>query len=211
VLLADSVVEEVSDCRYCSSLSADADRLDWAVVAEDELFVAIPSLGSLLPGWLLVVPKHHTLNLASLPPSERIALDAFVARLIPEWAAEFGRLSAFEHGPVLPGSAAGCSIDHAHLHLVPVQALTLLDGARQRYPWLAWMRVSDLPSTPADPYLFVDDLEGRRWLAADQRIPSQSLRRVIAHQLGRAERYDWKRHPEYEVVRETLRRTRPAA
>jgi len=58
-------------CRMCANLNAPTLHRIWdrPLLGSDH-FVAIPSLGSLVRGWLLVVPRCHYLNLAKLPNEE---------------------------------------------------------------------------------------------------------------------------------------------
>lgn len=52
-----------SSCRFCGYLEEGADSFaQWAIIAETEHLVAVPSVGPLIPGWLLVMPKEHVLR-----------------------------------------------------------------------------------------------------------------------------------------------------
>src|ERR1700730_17619345 len=58
--------------------TVESDPLPWNIpVREAERFVAVPSKGSLVPGWVLVVPRQRVLNLWRLPDAERDELNDF--------------------------------------------------------------------------------------------------------------------------------------
>lgn len=207
VSVAASPIRSVQDptCRFCDQLERGRDTSEaWSPVATSKRFVAVPSLGSLMPGWLLIVPTTHAINLSVLSPEDRTALDSFLRYLVPSWSRIFGPLLAFEHGPVHTGTKPGCGIDHAHLHLVPYEVKDLLAGARDMFPFLTWAPVRRLPSSADEPYLFIDGLNGHCWLASSPDIPSQALRRVIARDIGHFDAFDWKQFPRLEAVRETI-------
>lgn len=199
-------------CAFCDRVRSESGTADdWAVLFEDEHFVAVPSLGAFIPGWLLVLPRRHELNLAQMPTSRLDDLWSFVERFLPAWTAEFGPITMFEHGPSGQGRNAGCGIDHAHLHVVPSGDWDLLADAKRQLPMLEWRHVSGLGDvrpelTAGKDYLFLRAPDGRLWAAAHTDVPSQALRRVIAANLHIPERYNWRDHPHRDVVRATIAR-----
>src|SRR5579864_8573109 len=110
------------ECRYCSGfLAPDATGkgLPWNTpVLESEHFVVVPTLGHLIPGWLLLIPRQHYACLGALGPdlrSEVMDLKAESESLLKRL---YGPVMKFEHGPCSPGTGGTC-VSHAHLHLVP--------------------------------------------------------------------------------------------
>jgi diadenosine tetraphosphate (Ap4A) HIT family hydrolase len=186
----------------------------WTVVAETSHLVAVPSVGSLVPGWLLVVPRIHLLSFGAADPPVLRQLVVEVEQIAASWATTFGPLSWFEHGASEPGSAVGCSIDHAHMHLVPTGSTDLLAGAATVLPQLVFEPVVGLAATVAvaaddEPYLYLRTPAGRSWLASGHDIPSQAFRRVIANQQGCPDEFDWKTHSRVDVLRRTLQLAAP--
>jgi ATP adenylyltransferase len=207
--LAQEAVARLS-CRFCGYVDAGPGDLEqWTIVAETEDLVAVPSVGALIPGWLLVVPKRHVLSFGVLDARIRGRLSSQAEMIAEQWQVSAGPLTWFEHGPAEDRGTAGCGIDHAHLHLVPAVGLDLLAGARELFPWLAFEEVSGLaaaalPVSRGLSYLYLRTDNGRSWLAASRDVPSQAFRRVIAHQQGRADEYDWKAFPRYDSLDATL-------
>jgi ATP adenylyltransferase len=201
-------------CRFCEMLiEGAADSATWTVVAETERFVAVPSIGALVPGWLLVIPKRHVLNLGALAPVDIEILESDLTAIGAWWSETFGPLTMFEHGPKEPSSNVGCGVDHAHMHLVPLDAFDLLAAAKQHLPALRWREINSLQAVnhgkdADEPYLYLRTPDGRSFLSHAPHIPSQALRRVLAIEQNRAEQYDWKAFPRLEVVRDTLARVK---
>jgi len=211
---AGASLRPASSCRFCGYLEEGADSFEqWAVVAETEDLVAVPSVGPLIPGWLLVMPKEHVLSFGAVDADRLVVLMADLHKIAEHWEASFGPLTWFEHGPAKTRSSVGCGIDHAHMHLLPAGHLDLLNGARELFPDLAFGEVVG-PEAAADavalgdPYLYLRTDDGRSWLTASRDIPSQAFRRVVAHQQGRPDEYDWKAFPRDDALEATLKMVR---
>lgn len=187
-------------------------------VDESSSFVAFPSLGALVPGWLLAVPRRSQLNLRALMPCEQAELNALINRLRERLSAFAGDVYCFEHGNATPGGPVGCGVDQAHLHLVPL-TFDLLDAAlRTEDASILWTEHEDVDSFPSllpaeGEYLAIWDTAHRRGLVGGMSVPqSQWIRRLIAAQTGREEAWDYKTHPNVQNLLQTvdtLHRTRP--
>jgi diadenosine tetraphosphate (Ap4A) HIT family hydrolase len=187
----------VPGCTYCEGFlmpGAPHRESRWnRRVLEAEHFVVVPTLGMLVPGWLLIVSKSHCPNLASVSEAmeeelERVHDDA---RSLLEQA--FGRPIFFEHGPAPSSrSAGGSCIDHAHWHAVPASFDLLPDLARD-YDVHRIDGFSELRRIHREhgAYLFYEDQEGRRFACASSSVPSQYFRRLVAKQIGTPELWDW--------------------
>lgn len=88
------------------------------VVAQCGNLIAMPTIGQLFPGSLLVMPMTHVETMASLPENEISQLPSFISDL-ETVIYHYGPVVAFEHGARCE-TGGGCGIYHAHLHLVPV-------------------------------------------------------------------------------------------
>jgi ATP adenylyltransferase len=195
-------------CSFCECLRFDTDTRE-PVVVENDLFAAWVSAGALVEGHLLVLPKTHALNLREMSPATRSELPAFLALVTSRLEINYGPVAMFEHGPIEYGSAPGCSIDHAHMHVLPWTG-SLVAAAQAAFTHFNWLPVrswDDALDTPSnDPYLIVRDADGGMTLATHPEIPSQALRRVISGSLGRGNEWDWKIHPRPRTVKATVRR-----
>lgn len=87
-------------------------------LAEFSNCVVVPSLGSIISGWLLIIPKGDFLNFAQW----RKIYDQNPLVLVDALHAELGRSPRrtiwFEHGADTRHSPIGCGTDHAHLHVL---------------------------------------------------------------------------------------------
>lgn len=175
-------------CRFCA-ISEDRGSFGAAdtKLAENRDYFAIPSIGSLVEGWVLVVPQQHRISLRNSYDSE--GFREFVADIADSIAAAYGNVVAFEHGPNTEGSVTGCGTDHAHLHLVPTSLLRVHDLHRSTDIAFTEVNIGDIREVVGEnEYLaFFPDIANRptRALVAILDAPvSQYFRRLLAEKLG---------------------------
>jgi len=111
--------------RHSSSVSAAAAGTECPfcglepgrVLEENELAVAFADAFPVSPGHTLVIPRRHVADFFALEPAEVLAVMELVFRMQNQLAAE-GRPGGFNLG-VNVGRAAGQTVMHAHVHLLP--------------------------------------------------------------------------------------------
>ncbi len=116
----------MSDCVFCNIV---AGNLPSAKVYEDELTLAFMDIGEVNPGHVLVAVKPHVENI--------YGLDDGLAAAVFQTAARVARALEKAYAPEgvtlyqANGAAAGQTVYHFHLHLVPRYAR---DGMRLTWP-----------------------------------------------------------------------------
>lgn len=173
----------------------------------------LSGLGSLAPGYALVVPRQHVASTGELSHSERVHA-YHVAHLVARRVEQtFGcRIVIVEHGSsghADAQSGGGC-ITHCHIHLFPVahdtdfraflppacKAINSFDplvetaGRRENYYFCSWFP------------------EGG-FFASSPRLESQFARRIWARSLGYPDKWDWALFPSLENCRVTVDALRP--
>jgi histidine triad (HIT) family protein len=104
----------MADCVFCRIV---AGQIPSTRVYEDGLTLAFMDIGQVNPGHVLVALKPHAENLYALDDSQAAAVQrtaARVARAIRDAFAPAG-LSVYQAN----GKAAGQTVFHYHVHLVP--------------------------------------------------------------------------------------------
>jgi diadenosine tetraphosphate (Ap4A) HIT family hydrolase len=185
------------------------DLWDQEILRTDR-FVVLPSAGSLVAGWTLVVPRTPMINLAGLDDRGRAELDSIIEVVADSLATSGHRIYCFEHGAGWSGSATGCGVDQAHLHIVPLPfdlraaARARTDGAIDwRSSTSEGPTLAQLPSESEYVALWSAD-EGGPMIGAIRRPVSQWIRRVIADELGVADEWDYRNHPQTQNITRTL-------
>jgi ATP adenylyltransferase len=199
-------------CVLCGELEKRRGADPWNVpLFSSEAFIALPSLGALVEGWLLLVPKNHFISIGALPDHLFEEMNAFRRVLELALTECYGSVVAFEHGPSKERRNVGCGVDHAHMHLVPVSfdlatfvSPMLPSGATWKPAGIDECRQSH---QRGEDYLYVEQPLGSGRIATGN-MGSQLFRRVIASQIGNREEYNWREHPHLGNVMATVSRIR---
>ena len=104
----------MADCVFCKIM---AKQIPASVVHEDEHTLAFMDLGQVNPGHVLVALKAHAENVYALDEAQAGAVFRSVARVSRAIRAAFAPqgLSVYQAN----GKAAGQTVFHLHVHLVP--------------------------------------------------------------------------------------------
>jgi ATP adenylyltransferase len=206
-------------CHLCAQIAGEAgnDLLQQVVatrgyvrrvVFESADFAIVPSIGALVEGHVLALPKLHARSFAQL------AVDggetaAFLDRASAMIETAFGsEVQMFEHGTGAASAEPACSVEHAHVHLVPCR-VNLLGRLEDRYRWTEASDEVELRKLVGDgEYLRVRDDRGWMVTTEPEGFSSQLLRRELHEALGPAARGDWnwRANPRAAVVSRTFAR-----
>ena len=199
-------------CRLCFDRPGGSARGPWdQSLAESRSFLVIPSLGALVEGWLLIVPKSHCVSFAAVPIQLMDELDALKRAVCESLRDEFGEVWTFEHGPAAEKRTCGCGVDHAHLHAVPL-AFDLIKRAKPFLPAEVDFQPGTLTDCRAAASRGLDYLYAEKWgsalgsIACSEEIGSQVFRRAVASHQHMVEQYNWREHQHLETVEKTIRR-----
>jgi len=192
-------------CRFCRFFSDNTKKnginVPW--LANDH-YAALVSVGALVPGWSLVCPIEHQLNLSQ--QYRKGEFWRFVTTVTDAICQQYGEVRLFEHGAFSQDSTTGCGTGHAHLHIVPLEfsliAETLL--CDPNILWQSCFASEILDISNGREYLFMADnynADMSKGLVTilDSGI-SQFFRRVIANRLGLSEFFDYQHYPMLEMA-----------
>jgi len=174
---------------------------------ETGAFAVLPTLGQIVPGYLLVVPKHHHLAIGDMSQDEIQELEALRAMLLATLGASYGTYVFFEHG-TRSENCGGCGITHAHLHAVPFSAHVDPVGVlKGQFAFDQLQGFSDLARVPSNSsYLYYEATSKERYAFYPSVVPSQYLRRLLAEAIGVRD-WDWRECGKEERFLSTLSHT----
>ena len=204
---------EEPDCTFCRSLpgvglnpitapSAPVDQ----ILSVGPHVVLTPTLGTLVPGYLMVVTGENLTSMGALGPSRLPALESWLTSRLSQLEPVFGKYLVFEHGSGKSrrDAPSGACIIHAHLHLVPAND-ALITSLRQALAWRPLASFSDLASFADRNYTFLES-EAGMFIETGIDLPGQWIRRQVARSIGRSGQYDWGVFSGEEELQETLSR-----
>lgn len=197
-------------CRFCNIANGinKGERTVDTILTQTNDYFAISSIGALVEGWTLIVPRKHCCSMKNLYEDKEFA--EFANKVITALRECYGPVIAFEHGPNREGSATSCGTDHAHIHLVPYSSLATRLNAME----MEWEPccVSEVKEKVGDAeYLFYVDVADT-WEKSQGKVHilekpvSQFFRKVIADDLGIGEKYNYKTNPDTELTLKTITR-----
>jgi len=175
----------------------------------DEVVVA-PTLGSIVPNWVLAIPKARCTNSAVWCRQHRASAVELVAKITDRLGQRAQNVIWFEHGAVARGDAIGCGVDHAHIHMLfnPPFSFSefkqVVTAVAKALSWQEGIR---------NPYDVI--LDGESYLVAGAEreyvlarsveiVGSQFFRRIVAALVSRGDAWDYRIHPHLANVEATL-------
>jgi len=175
-------------------------------IARTPRFVAVPTFGCFVPGYVLVVPRVHVLSFGLLSHHALAEAGELVQGLCEGISAVYQMpVLGFEYGNNLPG---GRRVEHAHWHLLPSTA-DLAGWLDARLAGHAVAGLAGLPAGTEASYIAVRDQSGRMTVYPVPNETSQRirLRRAVAELDPRVDPGDWDfegaRFP--DLIRRTVR------
>lgn len=203
--------------RFANILSDACPRpLHDTILRETSNVVVTPTLGSIIPNWLLVIPKRYAANAAFWADSEYLTPSAVVQDIVRSFGCDPEHTIWFEHGAIAPGSIVGCGVDHAHIHILlsPPFSFERLCVESQRESGLRWSCGRGNAYSVIDPeksYFVVG--QGDKFLLAQsvEAAGSQFFRKAIARIVHRDVAWDYRSYPHSENVAKTVARASVAA
>ena len=196
-------------CRFCDIVGGQYQyaEIDEPYASNDE-FVAVASIGALVEGWTLIIPKAHQLSMRNV--YERPLFVDIVGSVLPPLTYQYGHIIAFEHGANKDGSMTGCGTDHAHLHLVPLGESLLPDLQISGLQWVQCNASEIAYRSGKNEYLFYTELNRKEaWqdsvgcLHVLESPLSQFFRRLIAERRGWLGSTDYRRFPFLNTAMQT--------
>ena len=207
-----------SACCICSQIVGDAtndlvaqliDSHNYVrrVPLESGSFAVIPSVGPLVRGHVLLCPKKHFRSFAQVPTMLEDEFADMKKKLSAIIAETYGqRVHYFEHGSAKNAQHPMCTVEHAHLHLVPTDA-EIWPTVQSQFEWQQIeSNIADLFSMVGDmEYIWYESPEGVSVVTKgiEGTFESQYLRKVFAKAIGLDEMWNWREFPRVTMISET--------
>ncbi|RWX78575.1 hypothetical protein EPK99_08190 [Neorhizobium lilium] len=172
--------------------------------------VVAPTLGSIIPNWLLIVPTRPAMNFAQWYRGTGVNPQELIQEVSSTLRVELERIIWFEHGPSAVGSITGCGVDHAHIHV-------LVDPPFSFQAFDAAVRAESDRWKPFNTSCVYDHILGNESymiIGSDKRaiagtsveeLGSQYFRRTIAGLVQKPHAWNYRTHAHIGNVRRTVK------
>lgn len=194
--------EGEEDCPFCPT--GQREWFNQPLASESGCAIAIPSLGSFIPGYLLIVPTVHVTATCKVPSDSRAKFATFTDKLVVRLRSLYGMpVTMFEHGACTESSITrSACVTHAHLHLIPGN-YDLMSAAPKEA--IKHTSLEDFLEYERNaPYLMLQDPDGPL-LSFDDRPSSQFFRRIIANRLSMPDCWDYALVPFFDNIKRTYK------
>ena len=180
--------------------------VDSRIVDASKKWKLMPTIGSFVPGYFLLVTKRHVLSVGHCSDIELEEVNQLIDQLVTSLSALYNcPCVVFEHGCYNNYNRGGCCVDHAHIHILPFDGdiIANIDGN------LNVEVVNDIGASrdyilDGKSYIYVQDNKLVRYIVSGKIIPSQYIRQIIACQLGIPDKWDWRLHYGEENMKRSL-------
>ena len=197
----------MNPCSFCKQLEAKKTKINDIeinrIIYESKNFVVFPALGQIVEGYLLIIPKQHYISIVQIPDNLYFELEQVQEKVKNLLTKNYSEPIFFEHGPLSENEKAGCCIDHAHLHCVPV-SVSILEEITKHFEYQKIDNFSQLPTHL--PYLYLEENNKKYSFPIKTILPHQYLRQILAVKTNNPEKWDWRTHPELEKVQNTIQK-----
>lgn len=169
--------------------------LQTRILAQTEHFVVIPTLGSFVEGYVMVLSREHFDCVGKIPPEQLPELKALLEAMKKQVKLCYNTDTVcFEHGSVSCTNRFGGCINHAHIHIVPCCNSLVDEIGQYELQTQQIGSIEDLQEygQRCEPYLYFQDTDDREYLITGDNVVSQFFRKLLAQQHDVAEKWDWR-------------------
>jgi diadenosine tetraphosphate (Ap4A) HIT family hydrolase len=181
-------------CNFYESL--DFSRIENHIFCETKNFIVIPSIGSLIEGWLMIVSKLSYGNSLQFPINifkEYLSLLTDVRCKIEK---VYGTWSIFENG-ASKNAAIGCGVHHAHTHIVPLP-FNIHNKIEENIG--SYFEDGNSESS----FIYAENSFNKKYYFVNNK-ESQFIRKLIANELNIPDLFDYKQYPMLQNISSTIK------
>ena len=206
----------VSKCNLCAELKKDN------ILYKTDNFFVVPSIGQMgIEGYVLLCSKEHVDGISRLSERNFNELENLITitKDLLHNVYKTNNIVIFEHGPRVGFYRGGGTLDHAHLHIVPLpDSIKLMDSVVLNL--LTELKVGeyyrpkrvddfrslvDISEIEKVSYFFIQTSKGKRFTTkVNYRLPSQYLKRIVAYELNRRNKWNWRKNPDKDTFKKTI-------
>jgi ATP adenylyltransferase len=198
--------KELSECRLCEIINKPEQRreIQDTLLDQTEHFQCLPALGAFIEGYLIIVSKSHFFNTGCLNIKIIRELEDFIIK-IKNFLKNIYKITPiiFEHGSMGKRNNAGSSIEHHHIHILPVN-LPLVPAILLKkfalHEQLKSMKELVKYNKKQIPYIYFSPSSGEHHVFEVPILPRQYLRQILAVECDVPKDWDWRKKPFIENI-----------
>jgi ATP adenylyltransferase len=172
--------------------------------------VVAPTIGSILPSWLLVVPRRPAVNFRDWRGGTHMDPTGLIDQVLDGLEVSPERAIWFEHGPWVSGSPVGCGVDYAHIHVLVDAPFSFDEFVSSVFeasalPWRRGLAMDAYRSLDTVGSYLIAGSQHRAVIAEQvESAGSQFFRRVVARLVDNPEQWNYNIYPHLHNVQKTI-------
>ena len=190
----------IINCIFCN---LEKNKIENTILDETNHFYILPTVGSLVDGYILVVSKRHINSMSELTKNEMDEYNFIIKKYRNIFRDIYGKYPiVFEHGsPVSDNSIRANSVIHAHSHIVNH---AYLDEPKiiKRLNFKPIQRIEDIKSN--ENYIMYINNNNFKYVTYNFEPISQLMRKLIAKDLKYEDKFDWKKEKFMDNIIKTI-------
>ena len=189
----------IINCIFCN---LEKNKIVNTILDETNHFYILPTVGSLVDGYILVVSKRHINSMSELTKNEMDEHNFIIKKYRNIFRDIYGKYPiVFEHGsPVSDNSIRANSVIHAHSHIVNH---AYLDEPKiiKRLNFKPIQRIEDIKSNE-NYIMYINN--NFKYVTYNFEPISQLMRKLIAKDLKYEDKFDWKKEKFMDNIIKTV-------
>lgn len=188
-------------CIFCD---IDHSKIENTIIEETEYFYILPTLGSLVDGYILIVTKRHINSMSELNENE---LNEY-KNIIDKYQNLFKKIYnktpiVFEHGtPNQNSEMKANSVTHAHTHIVNIN----FSNEKEILEKYNFKEINDFEEIEKNKNYIKYIYDNKIYITYNFPSVSQLMRILIAEELNYKDKFDWKKERFDENIISTIER-----
>ena len=187
-------------CIFCD---IDHSKIENTIIEETNYFYILPTLGSLVDGYVLIVTKRHINSMSELNEEELKEYENIIEKYKNLFNKIYNKTPIiFEHGtPNQNSEMKANSVTHAHSHIVNIN----FKNEKEMLKKYNFFEIKDLEEIEKNKN-YISYIFDKKYITYDFPGVSQLMRMLIAEELNFKDKFDWKKERFDENIKSTIER-----
>ena len=188
-------------CIFCD---IDHSKIENTIIEETNNFYIVPTLGSLVDGYVLIVTKRHINSMSELNDIELNEYQNIITKYQNVFKKIYNKTPiVFEHGtPNQNSEIKANSVTHAHTHIVNIN----FTNEKEIIEKYNFNEIKELNEINKNKNYIKYIYDNKKYITYDFPSISQLMRILVAKELGYEDKFDWKKERFEENIISTIKR-----
>ena len=188
-------------CIFCDM---DHSKIENTIIEEKDYFYILPTLGSLVDGYILIVTKRHINSMSELNENELIEYKNIIDKYQNLFKKIYNKTPiVFEHGtPNQNSEMKANSVTHAHTHIVNIN----FSNENEILEKYNFKKINDFKEINKNTNYIKYISNNKIYITYNFPSVSQLMRILIAEELNYKDKFDWKKERFDENIISTIER-----